>query len=179
MAYFYIQMIIDSNKRSDEAGRGGLHIDHAIQMNQLLRKNNVILAYQGDFRQHTILPLLNMIEKNLMVKRTKYAAYKTLFHILVEMLQNVMHHGLIVNEKREGLFTIGLHEHHFTISAANYVACDKVPSLKEKMDHFLSLDDHDLKELSRLILQEREDGPFRGSGLGVIDIIRASQNPNT
>jgi hypothetical protein len=133
MAYFYIQMIIDSHEPSDEAGKEGLHIDHAIQMNQLLRKNSVILAYQGDFRQHTILPLLNMIEKNLMVKRTKYSAYKTLFHILVEMLQNVMHHGLTVNDKREGLFTIGLHENHFTISAANYVECEKVPSLKEKM----------------------------------------------
>jgi hypothetical protein len=174
MAYFYLQMIIDSQERPDEAKREGLHIDHAIQMNQMLRKNNVIMAYQGDFRQHTILPLLNMIEKNLMVKRTKYAAYKTLFHVLVEMLQNVMHHGMIVNGKREGLFTIGLQENHFTISAANYVPCGKVPSLKEKMDHFLSLDGQDLKELSRLILQEREEGPFLGSGLGVIDIIRAS-----
>ncbi len=180
MAYFYIQMIIDSHEHgTEEARKEGLHIDHAIQMNQLLRKNSIIMAYQGDFRQHTILPLLNMIEKNLMVKKTKYAAYKTLFHVLVEMLQNVMHHGFTVNEKREGLFTIGLHEHHFTISAANYVECEKVPALKEKMDHFLSLDDNDLKELSRLILQEREDGPFRGSGLGVIDIIRASMmKPN-
>jgi hypothetical protein len=174
MTYFYIQMIIDSNERPDEASREGLHIDHAIQMNQLLRKNSVIMAYQGDFRQHTILPLLNMIEKNLMVKKTKYAAYKTLFHVLVEMLQNVMHHGMVVDDKREGLFTIGLHDQHFTISSANFVACDEVPSLKEKMDHFLSLEDYDLKELSRLILQEREEGPFRGSGLGIIDIIRAS-----
>jgi len=174
MAYFYIQMIIDSHGPSQEFGKEGLHIDHSIQMNQLLRKNSVIMAYQGDFRQHTILPLLNMIEKNLMVKKTKYSAYKTLFHILVEMLQNVMHHGMIVNDKREGLFTIGLHDHHFTISAANYVTCEQVPSLKEKMDHFLSLEDYDLKELSRLILQEQEEGPFRGSGLGVIDIIRAS-----
>lgn len=174
MAYFYIQMIIDSDERPDETRNEGLHIDHAVQMNQLLRKNSVIMAYQGDFRQHTILPLLNMIEKNLMMKKTKYAAYKTLFHVLVEMLQNVMHHGYIVDEKREGLFTIALHEQHFSISAANYVSSEKVASLKEKMDHFLSLDDDDLKELSKLILQEREEGPFRGSGLGVIDIIRAS-----
>ena len=174
MAYFYIQMIIDSHEHPEETGKAGLHIDHAIQMNQLLRKNSVIMAYQGDFRQHTILPLLNMIEKNLLVKKTKYAAYKTLFHVLVELLQNVMHHGFTEDEKREGLFTIGLHENHFTISTANYVACERMPTLKEKMDHFLSLDDQDLKELSRLILQEREDGPFRGSGLGVIDIIRAS-----
>jgi len=46
--------------------------------------------------------------KNLMVKKTQYAAYKTLFHILVEMLQNVMHHGMTVGDKKEGLFTIAI-----------------------------------------------------------------------
>jgi hypothetical protein len=180
MAYFYLQMIIDSDeKNEEEIQKKGLHIDHSIQLNQILRENRIILAYQGDFRQHTILPLLNMIEKNLMVKRTKYAMYKTLFHVLVEMLQNVMHHGLTVGEKREGLFTIGIHKQHFMVAAANYVGTDKVPELKKLLDHFLSLDEDQLKESSKDILREREDGPFGGSGLGIIDIIRASsEKPN-
>ncbi|MFC2116822.1 SiaB family protein kinase [Bacteroidota bacterium] len=174
MAYFYLQMIIDSDENNEsEVQKKGLHIDHAVQLNQLLRKNSIIMAYQGDFRQHTILPLLNMIEKNLMVKRTKYAAYKTLFHVLVEMLQNVMHHGLTVENKKEGLFTIGLDGQHFIISSANYVETAKLPALKELFDYFLSLDDEQLKQKSKDILREREDGPFGGSGLGVIDIIRA------
>jgi len=180
MAYFYLQMIIDSDEKDEtETRKKGLHIDHSILLNQLLRKNRIIMAYQGDFRQHTILPLLNMIEKNLMVKRTKYAAYKTLFHVLVEMLQNVMHHGLTVGEKREGLFTIGIDHQHFIVTAANYVATDKVPHMKELLDHFLSLGEDELKESSKNILRERDDGPFGGSGLGVIDIIRASSSKPT
>ncbi len=175
MAYFYLQMIIDSDENNEtEHKKRGLHIDHAIQLNQILRRNSIIMAYQGDFRQHTILPLLNMIEKNLMVKRTKYAAYKQLFHVLVEMLQNVMHHGYTVGEKKEGLFTIGIEDQQFTISSANYVETANVPALKELLDYFLSLDDEQLKESSKTILRERDDGPYGGSGLGVIDIIRAS-----
>lgn len=175
MAYFHLQMIIDSDESNEsEVQKKGLHIDHAIQLNQMLRKNSIIMAYQGDFRQHIILPLLNMIEKNLMVKRTKYAAYKTLFHVLVEMLQNVMHHGLTVGDTRVGLFTIGLEEQHFSISSANYVKTEKIPALKEQLDYFLSLEDEQLKETSKQILREREDGPFGGSGLGIIDIVRAS-----
>ena len=180
LAYFYLQMIIDSDENDEEeAKRKGLHIDHAIQLNQILRRNQIIMAYQGDFRQHTILPLLNMIEKNLMVKRAKYAAYKTLFHVLVEMLQNVMHHGYIEDEKREGIFAIGTQKQHFTVSTANFVACEKVPMVKDLIDQFLQMDNDTLKEMSKRILKERDDGPFGGSGLGIIDIIRASSEPPT
>jgi hypothetical protein len=145
-------------------------------MNRILRNNNIIMAYQGDFRQHTILPLLNMIEKNLMVKRAKYAAYKTLFHVLVEMLQNVMHHGHVVADKKEGIFTIGIQNQNFTVCAANYVETAKVPALKEILDYFLEKDDDTLKALSKRILKERDNGPFGGSGLGIIDIVRASSS---
>jgi hypothetical protein len=180
MAYFYLQMIIDSDEADEtEVRKKGLHIDHAIQLNQILRKNGIIMAYQGDFRQHTILPLLNMIEKNLMVKRTKYAAYKQLFHVLVEMLQNVMHHGMTVGDKNEGLFTIGVQKPHFTISALNYVHTEKVPALKELLDRFLDMDDETLKATSKEILRDRDDGPYKGKGLGLIDVIRAgSVKPN-
>lgn len=178
MAYFYLQMIIDSDEQDEEqVNKKGLHIDHAIMLNQILRKNNIIMGYQGDFRQHTILPLLNMIEKNLMVKRAKYAAYRTLFHVLVEILQNVVHHGYQIGDNKEGVFSIGIHDHHFTVSAANYVAIAKVPALKKNLDFFLEKDDSQLKELSTQILRERDDGPFGGSGLGLIDIIRASSVP--
>jgi hypothetical protein len=180
MAYFYLQMIIDSDEGDDsDAQTKGLHIDHSIQLNQILRRNNIIMAYQGDFRQQTILPLLNMIEKNLMVKRTKYVAYKQLFHVLVEMLQNVMHHGFTNGDKKEGLFSIGVDSQHFIISSANYVDTKKMPALKKIFDHFLSIKDEELKEISKEILRDRDDGPYEGSGLGVIDIIRASSSkPN-
>ncbi len=177
MAYFYLQMIIDSDENDEEEARKkGLHIDHAILLNQILRKNNIIMAYQGDFRQHTILPLLNMIEKNLLVKKTKYSAYRTLFHVLVEMLQNVMHHGMTVGSKKAGLFTIGVESQHFTITSANYVKIDRLPALKNILDHFLSLDDEQLKETSKEILRDPEGGTWKGAGLGLIDIIRASSS---
>jgi hypothetical protein len=180
LAYFYLQMIIDSDENDPaELKKKGLHIDHAILLNQILRRNSIIMAYQGDFRQHTILPLLNMIEKNLMVKKTQYAAYKTLFHVLVEMLQNVMHHGMMVGDKKEGLFTIAIDRQQFAVSSANFVETGKVPVLKEMLDHFLSLNNEQLKEYSKEILKERDNGPFGGSGLGIIDIVRASSaTPN-
>ena len=44
------------------------------------------------------------------------------------------------------------------------------------LDYFLEKDDDTLKELSKRILKERDNGPFGGSGLGIIDIIRASSS---
>lgn len=179
MAYFYLQMKIDSDDEESAEKKKGLHIDNAIQLNQILRKNNVIMAYQGDFRQQTILPLLNMIEKNLMVKRTKYAAYKQLFHVLVEMLQNVMHHGAVLGENKEGLFSIGIDSKHFIISSANYVEAAKVPALKDLLDHFLEMKPEELKNASKEILRDSDQGPYKGSGLGFIDIIRAATSKPT
>ena len=133
------------------------------------------MAYQGDFRQKSILPLLNMIDKNLNIKKNENAINKNLFHVLVEMLQNIMHHGYATEDKREGIFSIGIADQKYNICAANYVYNENVASLKDRLGRFLKMSKADLKNEYKAILKGGPARPDGGAGLGFIDIMRASE----
>lgn len=176
LTFFYLQILIESimpEIHSPEDYRV-CPIDIAIELNSLLQRNNILMAYQGDFKQDSILPLLNMINQNLINNEKKNTGHKYLFHVLVEMLQNIMHHGYIYNNKREGIFTIGTDDNLYDICTANYVENRKVPALKALLDEFMALPKEELKELYKKILKFGTKDPDGRAGLGIIDIIRSS-----
>jgi hypothetical protein len=148
-------------------------IINSVELNKLLTQNDVIMAYQGDFRQDSILPLLNMINRNIQNIQTENYLYKTIFHVLVEMLQNIMHHGYTDNNKRTGIFTIALAHEKFNICTANYVENDKTAYIKEILEKFLTHSNGELKAMYKQILREGRRDANGGAGLGLIDIIRS------
>jgi len=175
ITFFYMQILIPVSKKIDPAPEPvESPISNAIELNDILKRNNILMAYQGDFRQNSILPLLNMIDKNLNIKKAENAINKNLFHILVEMLQNVMNHGYMTEDKREGIFSIGMTDQKYNICAANYIRNEKVAELKAKLERFISMTMNDLKEEYKSILKGGQKTPDGGAGLGFIDIMRAS-----
>ncbi len=175
VTFFYMQILIPVSKKIDpDPIPVKSPISHAIQLNDLLKNNNILMAYQGDFRQNSILPLLNMIDKNLNIKKAEDAINKNLFHILVEMLQNVMHHGYVAEDRREGIFSIGITDQKYNICASNYILNEKVAELKNKLERYISMTMSDLKDEYKSILRRGPASPDGGAGLGFIDIMRAS-----
>jgi hypothetical protein len=175
LAFFYLQILIgvvDNNVLRVPSDNHS--ISNSVELNELLTRNNVLMAYQGDFRQDSILPLLNMINRNIQNIQTENYLYKTIFHVLVEMLQNIMHHGYTYNDKREGIFTIAVSQKKFNICAANYVENDKSLYLKEILEKFLTHSNGELKDMYKQILREGPRETNGGAGLGLIDIIRSS-----
>ena len=176
LTYFYLQILIPVSKKTDpDPERISSPISLAIQLNKILKRNNILMAYQGDFRQQSILPLLNMIDKNLDMKKNGNAINKSLFHVLVEMLQNIMNHGCVIEDKREGIFCIGIADQKFNICSANYIANQQVADLRKRLDRFLRMKQDDLKDEYKLILRGGSSSPDGGAGLGLIDIMRASE----
>ncbi|KPK84699.1 MAG: hypothetical protein AMS27_09255 [Bacteroides sp. SM23_62_1] len=174
-AFFYLQMLIaaDNHKISGDL-EDNCTICQSVNLNEILAKNDVLMAYQGDFKQDSILPLLNMIDQNLHNKTPHTSLNKTLFHILVEMLQNIMHHGYTFEDKREGIFIIAVTDQRYKITTANYVENTKAVYLRDLLERFLALTTNELKEVYKKILKEGPRNSDGGAGLGLIDIIRAS-----
>jgi hypothetical protein len=176
LSFFYIQILIPISRKTDPAPEPvSSPISHAIELNEILKRNNVLMAYQGDFRQKSILPLLNMIDKNLKIKKGENAINKHLFHVLVEMLQNIMHHGYATEDRREGIFSIGIAGQKYNICAANYILNEHVAELKNKLDRYLSMSMDGLKDEYKSILRGGPKNHDGGAGLGFIDIMRASE----
>jgi hypothetical protein len=175
LAFFYIQILIGGDE-SNVSGSpsNNCPVSNSVELNELLTKNDVLMAYQGDFRQDAILPLLNMINRNINNIHKESYLNKTIFHVLVEMLQNVMHHGYTFHDKKEGIFTIAVTGQRFNICTANYVGNDKSLYLKEILDNFLTHSNGELKSMYKQILRGGPGNSDGGAGLGLIDIIRAS-----
>jgi hypothetical protein len=175
LAYFYFQILIEkATKNIPEENNARCKICQTVELNEILKSNDVLMAYQGDFKQDSILPLLNMIDQNLYSKSRQNNLNKTLFHVLVEMLQNIMHHGYTYNNKREGIFSISVTDQKYNISTANYIENKKSVYLKDILEQLLNLPPMELKEVYKNILKEGPNEARGGAGLGLIDIIRAS-----
>ena len=176
LTFFYMQVLIPVSKKVDPNPEPvSAPISLAIELNEILKRNNILMAYQGDFQQSSILPLLNMIDKNLNIKKSENAINKNLFHILVELLQNIMHHGYAAEDKREGIFSIGINDQKYNICAANYIGNENVDELRKKLERFRTMSMNDLKEEYKSILRGGPKTPDGGAGLGFIDIMRASE----
>ncbi len=175
LTFFYIQiLIVGVEGNNQESSARSCPICNSVELNELLTKNDVLMAYHGDFRQDAILPLLNMINRNINNIHTESYLNKTIFHVLVEMLQNIMHHGYVSGDKKEGIFTLAVSDKKFNICTANYVSNDKILYLKEILESFLIHSDIELKSMYKQILRGGPQNSDGGAGLGLIDIIRAS-----
>ena len=175
LSFFYIQiLIVGVEVNSPENPEKNCSICNSVELNKLLTRNNVLMAYHGDFRQDAILPLLNMINRNINNSQKESYLSKTIFHVLVEMLQNIMHHGYAENDKKEGIFSLAVSDKKFNICAANYVSNDKILYLKEILEDFLTHSNGELKSMYKQILKGGTQNNDGGAGLGLIDIIRAS-----
>jgi hypothetical protein len=76
--------------------------------------------YYGYFNNETIKPIAYTLEHNLSVKGDVDRS-RILFHVLVELLQNITRYSIGDETNRYGLFAITIHESHFNILAANLV----------------------------------------------------------
>ncbi len=173
---FYLQIFIGKDGEEDSAITSHLKDSRAVYLDELMRRNNILLAYQGDFNQDSILPLLTMIDQNMATNPSGKGFKKNLYHEMVEILQNIMHHGYTEDNKTEGIFAIGMRDNFYIVDAANFIRHDQVQEFRESLELYLTMDSTELKTYYKKILREGPNRPGKGAGLGVIDIIRLSKS---
>jgi len=173
---FYLQIFIGKEGQEESSKGSHLKDSRAVYMDELMRRNNILMAYQGDFNQDSILPLLTMIDQNMATNPVGKGFNKNLYHEMVEILQNIMHHGYHENDKTEGLFTIGLQDNLYIVDAANFIQNDLIPDFRAALEWYITMDKDDLKTHYKKILKEGQYSSGKGAGLGVIDIFRLSKS---
>lgn len=170
-SYFYFQTKVLGDSPLMTGGMEELHsmIDFHTEMND----KNIGIIYQGEFSQDNMLNLLSMAESNIGEGIENLHVRKKIFHITVELLQNIFKHADILeneHKERQGIFFIGSRNGQYFICAGNVVKDDKVPSLKKRIDEVNSLDDADLESKYIEVIREKEINGSISNGLGLIDI---------
>jgi len=173
-SYFYLIIKIKSEKGKEDTNQY-VTLDWVKQFHNNACKNELISIHKGNFSPVVIDPVLNMVEKN--IKRKSINIQKLAFHLIIEALQNVSHHSLEQNKKREAVFMICKKDNQFYISTGNYVEKKKAKTLRKQLDMLKSMDKNQLKVLyDELIFKRTAALTKHKIGLGLVDIALESNN---
>ncbi|PLX13639.1 MAG: hypothetical protein C0597_11415 [Marinilabiliales bacterium] len=177
-ALFYNQIVLKSNIENVESvSDSEFKIDEAINYHQRMVSEEILVIHKGDFSQDAIFPVLRIIEDNLQKENKDAVSKKKIFHILVELLQNISRHCLKEGDKKEGIFLIGKSDDCFVVNTGNLIDNNVVDKLKENIDFINSHNGKELKDLYLSKLRERNLPNNGGAGIGLIDIARRLISP--
>ena len=177
-ALFYNQIILKSNIEENKfKAECAFRINEAINYHQKMVSDEILVIHKGDFSQDAIFPVLKIIEENLQKEHKDSASKKKIFHILVELLQNISHHCLKEGNKKEGIFLIGKTDNYFVVNTGNLMRNEFVEDLQDRLDYINELNGKELKDLYLSKLRERNLPKNGGAGIGLIDIARRLISP--
>lgn len=171
--YLHVQFQ-DPESTHDESVKKTVTLESMSSLHQKLVSERVLILHKGDFSNETFLPVLKMIESNIGERLGNKFSSTKIYHITVEILQNISLHSFKFAGTSEGLFFLGISEGHFYIATCNYVENSKAKKLQKHLNELNRLSKDQLNQLYKNKLKLVIEGKDEGVGLGLIDIFRDS-----
>jgi hypothetical protein len=175
--YFYNQIMLKSDMDEFNTMVSDFPLTDSISYHKKMVNEDVMLIHKGDFSQDSIFPVLKIIEENLRKEFKDSTQKKKIFHILVELLQNISKHCFKINHKKEGIFLIGNSNSSFVINTGNLIENKSIEKFTKLLDEINSLNRKELKNLYLSKLRDRNLPSNGGAGIGLIDIARRIISP--
>jgi len=147
-----------------------------ISLHDNLAKQGVLIMHKGDFSKDTFLPVIKMIEGNLEKNFEQNFFSSNLYHLSVEILQNISRHGYKKDGITEGVFTLGKVNNQYVIGASNLIEKSEAATLTAQMNELSKLSVEQLNALYKDRLRKVIDEVNLSIGLGLIDIYKYSKN---
>lgn len=146
----------------------------------LMKKNEVIMVYEGEFSQEVTKSFLSMTESSFQSSQVSETIIKKIYNIMMEVLQNICKHEFKVenvdNAKTASIFIISENDKEYQIITGNALKKEVIPIIKNKIDKVNSLDQDGLKAYYKEARLNSTISDVGGAGLGFIDIARKSGN---
>lgn len=172
---FYLQLKL----RSQQEGSlecNDVSLDEIKSLHALMMKKDILIIHKGDFSEHSVLPVIQMIEKNLRKSDEIQQGKQRLYNVSVEMLQNISMHAIRRNGVNEGLFVLGKKDDRYFIGSMNYIQPSKSKPFIERLDKLKALTKEELNELYRKKLSMIVNQKVGVTGIGLVYIFRKCNN---
>jgi hypothetical protein len=160
------------NETGGERQNNEISIGEMKQMHDILNSDNVLIMHKGDFSRVSVLPVIQMIENNLKDQFDTTREKQRLFHISVEILQNISKHGYKKNNESEGMFMLGKQNGHFIIHTVNFIEKAGAESLDRYLSELTKMSKTELDSRYKMQLRSGPGGESNNAGLGLIDVLR-------
>lgn len=141
-----------------------------------MTNNGFSLIYSGEFSPEITMMFVALTETDMGKKGEEKTVIKKVFHILVEILQNLYRHSDEFNNSDvgNGLFIIGKKDDKYCIITSNKVHKNHKPKLETALKQINSASKSELKDMYKEQIDKGFISKKGGAGLGLIDIARKS-----
>jgi len=142
-----------------------------------MKTHEIKLVYEGKVTHQITKAFIALAEAQLEEKEETAKVQRTVFHVMVECLQNISRHadehdsGDYMYSGR-GMFLVSNTPESYWITTGNAVSNDKIDGLKKMIDDVNDQSVDDLKDLYMKQMKEGRLSAKGGAGLGFIDIRR-------
>jgi len=145
------------------------------------RVGDIVIEYKGEITSDLITNLLEVFESKIDEIEVPSKIRKKLYNVLVEGLQNLYHHAIVGPAKEDegkviGAIILAYKDGQFTFTTGNYTLSENKKKLIDRIEQINSLSKDELKQLYKMILNNKEFSEKGGGGLGMIDIARKTGN---
>jgi len=132
------------------------------------------LVYKGPLNHETMKFFTKMAEEKIANRCKDVSVQRKVFHVMVEMLQNIIRHSAESDDwgNGNGIFVIGERSDFYYVITGNIIQSKYVRDLEEEIEMLNNLDHKDLNALHKKQIQTGSLSLKGGAGLGLIDIIR-------
>ncbi|MBL6450011.1 SiaB family protein kinase [Fulvivirga sp. 29W222] len=141
-----------------------------------LTKGSTVFSYLGSLSSADLNTVLKSIELLLTANYSSKGLQKKLFNLLIEITQNLYNYlKSPVLEDRNEVFIVVLEcENTHKIITGNFLLTREIASIRSRIEMVNALNNEELKELYRGILDVGIPSHGGGAGLGLIDLARKS-----
>lgn len=174
LSLFFLQLNI-LNTEDQDVSAPEHTLEHMKMLYYKMQSNKLLVVHKGDFSENSILPIIHMIEKNILRLNEVKSGKQKLYNISVELLQNISMHAAKTNGMNEALFTLKKIEDGFVIGTSNYIDTESIATLDDTLQKLMKMSKAELNDLYREKLRLLiEEDISAGGGIGLIYIFRKS-----
>ncbi|MCQ2973624.1 MAG: SiaB family protein kinase [Bacteroidales bacterium] len=181
ISYFYLHSNINTTTLQEEKetlpDTSVYSIKYMTMLHKFIADNNIQLIYSTIFDQDGLLSLISIM-KSRMNDTLNYR--KKLISLMVEMLQNIIHHGNVeigdINGSK-GIFYISEQGQYNELTTINYIKNKSIDILKQKIDYINNLSDSEREDFYNERLFDFRINTNKEAGLGFIEMRIKSKNP--
>ncbi len=168
---------MDDPKDNPEKG----FLEYVYDFYASMKAHEIKLVYEGKFTHQITKSFIALAEAQMEEDEEASRVQRTVFHVMVECLQNISRHA---DEYRhpdssysgKGIFMVSHTDQAYCITTGNAIRNEKISGLEELLNEVNSLDEEELKTLYMKQMREGRLSDKGGAGLGFIDIRRKTGN---
>jgi hypothetical protein len=171
---FFIALEILNNTEAIHVPKISLYLKREIEFYKTLVKKDVLILYRGEFSKETLMPMIEMLEQNLVSGKEVSSNEKRRLVTLIEVLQNISKHGKTLDANKTGIFSIAEEGDSFVVESGNFIDKHEQEPLRKTLEAIKAMSTDDIVALYKKRLVTPDITPEGNSGLGLLEIARNS-----